>query len=72
MKNRKAKVVFLGIPLLVLFIAGIAGTAFLSVNLFVQGIREGAVGQIAVGGVIAAMWLFMLYKTTQARRRVNS
>ncbi len=71
MKNQKAKLVFLGIPLLVLFFAGITATAFLSVNLLLQGIREGAVGQVVVGGIISATWIFMLVKTTQARRRVT-
>lgn len=69
MKNQKTKLLVLGIPLLVLFFAGLAVTAFLSVNLLMQGIHEGAVGQIALGGIISLMWLFMLYKTTRARRR---
>ncbi|MCP4445895.1 MAG: hypothetical protein GY811_11205 [Myxococcales bacterium] len=71
MKYQKSKLIFLGLPLLVLFFAGLAMTAFLSVNLLVQGLRAGAIGQIALGGIISAMWLFMLYKTAQARRRVT-
>lgn len=71
MKHQKTKLVFLGIPLLVLFFAGVAITAFISVNLLVQGVRDGAIGQIALGAIISAMWLFMLYKTAQARRRVT-
>lgn len=71
MKNQKTKLLLLGVPLLVLFFAGVTVTAFLSVNLLVQGVRDGAVGQIALGVIISAMWLFMLYKTAQARRRVT-
>tara|TARA_R110002096_G_scaffold16898_5_gene57827 strand:- start:29138 stop:29356 length:219 start_codon:yes stop_codon:yes gene_type:complete len=71
MKNQKTKLLLLGVPLLVLFFAGLTVTAFLSVNLLVQGVRDGAVGQIALGVIISAMWLFMLYKTAQARRRVT-
>lgn len=72
MKNQKAKLVFLGVPLLVLFFAGLTITAFLSVNLLVGGVREGAIGQILLGGIISAMWIMMLYKTAQARRRISS
>lgn len=71
MKNQKTKLLLLGVPLLVLFFAGLTVTAFLSVNLLVQGVRDGAIGQIALGGIISAIWLFMLYKTAQARRRVS-
>ena len=71
MTNQKTKLLLLGVPLLVLFFAGLATTAFLSVNLLLQGVRDGAVGQIALGGIISAMWLFMLYKTARARRSVT-
>ncbi len=71
MKNQKAKLLYLGVPLLVLFFAGVTVTAFLSVNLLIQGVRQGAVGQIALGLVISLMWIMMLYKTAQARRRPN-
>ncbi len=71
MKNQKAKLLYLGVPLLVLFLAGIMITAFLSVNLLIQGIQQRAVGQIVLGFIISAMWVLMLYKTAQARRRVT-
>ena len=69
--NQRTKLLLLGVPLLVLVFAGIAITAFLGVNLLVQGVREGAVGQILVGAIISAMWILMMVKTAQARRRMG-
>ena len=69
--NQRTKLLLLGVPLLVLVFAGIAITAFLGVNLLVQGVREGAVGQILVGAIISAMWILMMVKTAQARKRMG-
>jgi len=70
-KNQKRKLLLLGVPLLVLFFVGLVATAFLSVNLLIMGVRDGALGQILLGGLLSSLWLLMLVKTAQARGRVS-
>ena len=62
------KLLVLGIPLLILVFASIALTAFLSVSLISQGLREGEMGRLALGILLAAIWTLMLYKTSRAKR----
>ena len=62
------KLLVLGIPLLILVFASIALTAFLSVSLISQGLREGEMGRLALGILLAASWTLMLYKTSRAKR----
>ncbi len=69
LKRQASKLLFLGLPVLILVLSGIAMTGFLAATLLMQGIAEGAVGQILVGGIISALWLMMMYKTAQARLR---
>ena len=62
-KNQASKLLFLGLPVLILVLAGIAMSGFLAATLLIQGIAQGAIGQIVVGGIISALWLMMMYKT---------
>ena len=66
--KQKWKLLFLGVPLLVLVFASIALTAFLSVDLILQGLRDGQPGSLLLGGLLGAMWILMFYKTARARR----
>ena len=68
MTKQSRKLMFMGLPLLVLFVAGIAVTAFLSVNLLIQGVQTRSPGSIVLGLLLAAMWLMMFLKTMKARR----
>ncbi len=70
-RNQASKLLFLGLPVLILVLAGIAMTGFLAATLLMQGIADGAIGQILVGGVISALWLMMMYKTAHARLRAR-
>ena len=68
----KTKLLLLGIPVLILVIAGIAMTAFLSVNLIIQGIGSGSISDLLLGGVIGSLWLLMFWKTLKARKSAPS
>ncbi len=68
MTKQSRKLLFMGLPLLVLFVAGIAVTAFLSVNLLIQGVQTRSPASIVLGLLLAAMWLMMFLKTMKARR----
>lgn len=68
MTKQTKMLMFVGLPLMVLFLAGIAITAFLSVNLLVQGVQTRSPGSIALGLLLAAMWLMMFVKTMRSRR----
>jgi len=61
------KLLLLGIPVLVLVLASIALTAYLSYDLIGQGIRERSAGPLLLGLMIAALWILMFYKTAKAR-----
>ena len=69
MTDRKQglKLLFLGLPVLVLVLASIALTGYLAYDLIFQGIREQAVGPLLLGIMIAACWILMFYKTAKAR-----
>lgn len=69
MSDRKQgfKILFLGIPVLVLILASIALTGYFSYDLIGQGLRDRAVGPLLVGVMIAALWILMFYKTIKAR-----
>lgn len=61
------KLLVLGIPVLILVFASIALTAYLSVDLIAQGLRDRAAGPLVLGTLIAALWLLMFYKTARTR-----
>lgn len=67
--RQKWKILLLGVPVLILVFASLALTAFLAVNLIISGVREAAFASLIVGSLLAALWVLMLVKTTQARLR---
>lgn len=65
------KLLVLGTPVLVLMLSSIALTGYLSYDLIRQGLREGQVGPVLLGSLIAASWILMFYKTAKARLRAE-
>ncbi len=68
-RKQLGKLLFLGVPVLVLVLAGIAITAYLAVDLISQGLRDRQAGSLILGGLLAAAWMLMFYKTAQARAK---
>ncbi len=66
-RNQIWKLLFLGVPVLILVLAGIALTAMLSVDLVLLGLRNHEVGPLILGTLLATLWAFMFYKTAKAR-----
>lgn len=66
--RQRWKLLLLGVPVLILIFTSLALTAFLAVNLIISGVREAAFANLIVGSLLAALWVLMLVKTTQARR----
>ena len=66
------KLLLLGIALVILVFASMALSAFISVDLILQGLRDGQAGSLLVGLLLAAMWILMLYKTATARRPASA
>lgn len=66
--SQRQKLALVGLPIVVLVLAGVALTGFLSASLLLRGARESSVSDLVLGGVIAFLWLFMAYKTLTARR----
>ncbi len=62
------KLLLLGVPLLILVFVSLAATAFLSVNLIIDGVRQSAVSSLILGTLLGSLWILMLVKTAQARR----
>jgi hypothetical protein len=58
---------FVGVPLLLLVIVGIATTAYLAVSLVISGLREGQPANLALGTMLGALWLLMMVKTARDR-----
>ena len=70
MNAKKAiQLLLLGLPVLVLILAGIAITGFLAVDLIGRGVRDRELGPLILGGLLAASWMLMFYKTAQARAK---
>jgi hypothetical protein len=69
--KQRWKLLFLGVPLLVLVFASIALTAFLSVDLILQGVRDRQPGPALLGALLAALWIGMFYRTARARLKAG-
>lgn len=65
--KQRWKLVLLGLPVMVLVLASIALTAYLSYDLISQGIQHRQASPLILGSLIAAMWILMFYKTAKAR-----
>lgn len=65
--NTWLQLLVLGLPVLILILAGIAVSAFVAVRLLSDGIANGEPRSIIFGGLVASLWLLMFVVTLRRR-----